>query len=570
MLRTGEWSGELCHRTRNGDELIVLAHKVLQRDLAGGRLGDNITVIDVTTLHQTEAALLASEVQFRAVVDAAADAIIIAHSDGRIHKVNPAGLRMFGYENIEELIGSDLGVLMPASEAARHGGYIANHQPGSPSRVIGVSGRELLAVHRDGTEFPIDLSVGSFGLDGQQFLTGIIRDTTDRRKAEAALHYSEDQLREARKMEVIGRLVAGVAHDFNNVLQCVAGGLELVLDGVEPGTDAHAFADIAMTSAMRGADLTHHLLAYARKQVLQPKSVDVAPFLSEMQVLLSRTLGPQIVITIRVQHVLPPIHVDPGLLQTALLNLAINAAHAMPKGGTLLLDARVDSADEEFVVIAVTDTGEGMDESTLAQVFEPFFTTKGRDGTGLGLSMVQGFAEQSGGAVNIKSVVGSGTVVELRLPAARAANAPVTRPACIATLRGSGRILLVDDNAEVRLIIQAFLKAAGFQVVIAGSGDEALALLATGEHFDLLLTDYLMPGMTGMDTDRTRPRRPAWAGRPGHHRLRRPGTRRCPAGIGNGVAQAVSAAAIDRGRAARDGTRASIRAGCVGTGAVRP
>jgi PAS domain S-box-containing protein len=499
LLRTGEWSGEVCHQARNGEKLIVLAHKVLRRDTDGSRVGDNLTVIDVTTLRQTETALRASEAQFHAVVDAAADAIIIAHFDGGIHNVNPAALRIFGYDRIEELIGRDLAVLMPATDAARHAGYIANHQAGTPSRVIGIPGRQLLATRRDGTEFPIELSVGSFGLDGHQYLTGIVRDVSDRIAAEIALRDSEARLCEALKMEVVGRLAAGVAHDFNNVLQCVAGGLEMVLDNVAAGSLAHEFARIAMSSAMRGAELTHHLLAYARKQVLQPKHVDVAPFLAETRTLLSRTLGQHIAIEIRADQMLPRIHVDPGMLRTALLNLAINAAYAMPKGGTLRLDARVDSADAAFVVIAVTDTGIGMDEATLAQAFEPFFTTKGQDGTGLGLPMVQGFARQSGGEVRIESAPDQGTMIELRLPAAALAVGPVTQPDAPANLRGAGRILLVDDNPDVRVITAAFLTGVGFQVVAAANGDEALAFLVRGERFDILVTDYIMPGMNGVD-----------------------------------------------------------------------
>jgi PAS domain S-box-containing protein len=196
LLRTGEWSGELYQRTQTGTEVIVLAHKVLQREADGSPLGVQETVIDVTVLRRTEAALLASQSQFRSVVNAAADAIVIAHSDGRIQTVNPAVLRMFGYDREEELVGHDLAVLMPATEAVRHGAYIANHRAGAPPRVIGMPGRELLAVRRDGSEFPIDLSVSSFGIDGQLYLTGIVRDATARRLAEMALRDSEARLRQ--------------------------------------------------------------------------------------------------------------------------------------------------------------------------------------------------------------------------------------------------------------------------------------------------------------------------------------------------------------------------------------
>jgi PAS domain S-box-containing protein len=499
LLRTGEWSGELCHRAQNGETVTVLAHKVLQRNADGARSGDNLTVIDVTRLRRTETALLASETRFHAVVDAATDAIIIADFEGGIHDVNPAVLRMFGYDHIDELIGHDLAMLMPATEAARHPGYIANHRAGTPSRAIGVKGRELLAIRRDGTEFPIELSVGSFGLDDHQYLTGIIRDISDRRRGELALLDSEAQLRQAMKMEVIGRLAAGVAHDFNNVIQCVAGGLELVLDDVAADSPARQFGDIAMRSARRGADLTQNLLAYARKQALEPRSLAVAPFLSEMRLLLSRTLGQHISIKVQAADDLPPIYADLGQLQTAVLNLAINSAYAMPSDGTLSLEARIDSGHEEYIVITVTDTGVGMDEATLAQVFEPFFTTKGRDGTGLGLPMVQGFAEQSGGALHIESAPGKGTKVEIRLPAARLGIAADQQQTVPTGLRGSHRILLVDDIEDVLVTTGAFLERSGGQVVLARSGYQALGVLSSGEQFDALVTDYDMPAMNGVD-----------------------------------------------------------------------
>lgn len=186
LRRTGGWRGELCHRAQNGETVIVLAQKVLRRDARGGYLGHNLTVVDVTALRRTETALQVSEMQFHAIVDAAADAIIIVHVDGRIDKVNPAALRMFGYNQIDELVGRDLGELVPDTEAARHHGDTADHRPGSLSRLIGTPERELFAIRRDGTKFPIELSVGSFGFGGHQYLTSIIHDTSDRSQVDVA------------------------------------------------------------------------------------------------------------------------------------------------------------------------------------------------------------------------------------------------------------------------------------------------------------------------------------------------------------------------------------------------
>ena len=288
----------------------------------------------------------------------------------------------------------------------------------------------------------------------------------------------------------------------------------------------------------------------------------MALFLSDMQRLLSRTLGRQIMVKVRADQVLSRIHVDPGQLQTALLNLAINAAHAMPGGGTLTLEARKGSeAGQRYAVVSVTDTGVGMDEATLAQAFEPFFTTKGLDGSGLGLSMVQGFVEQSGGEVHIESAPGKGTKVELRLPAAEPASNSDEQQNTPAKLRGSGRVLLVDDVADVLVTTGAFLERAGFRVVRAGSGDQALAVLAAGEQFDALVTDYAMPGMNGLELiERVRVVQPGLAALviTGFAEV---GGGRYPARGRRGLAQAVPTTAASRGLAPVHGTGAKLYSG---------
>jgi len=327
-------------------------------------------------------------------------------------------------------------------------------------------------------------------------LVGSVRDVTERNRIEAALRHGQ-------KMEAIGRLAAGVAHDFNNILQAVIGGLDLVIEEVPAGTPARDFAGIALGSAMRGSHLTHHLLAYARKQMLLPQAIEVAAFLADLEVLLARTLGPHITIHVRVERSLSVL-ADPGELQTALLNLAINAAHAMPKSGTRRIEARetrpagTPGMGTPWVEIAVGDTGTGMDAATLAQAVDPFFTTKGVNGTGLGLSMVQGFVEQSGGTFHIASTPGRGTTVALRLPPAAAA-APAASVAAADATRATGRILLVDDSTDVLVTVGAFLEKAGFAVVRTDSGDQALGVLGKGSRFDALVSDYAMPGLNGVD-----------------------------------------------------------------------
>jgi PAS domain S-box-containing protein len=322
-------------------------------------------------------------------------------------------------------------------------------------------------------------------------LADVLRDVTERNRAGAALRHGQ-------KMEALGRLAAGVAHDFNNVLQAVSGGLELLLDTLPEGEEAEALASTALSTAQRGSYLTHHLLCYTRRQVMQPQDLDPGPFLTELQGLLTHTLGPHLRIEVRMDPPPPALRADPSQLQTALLNLAINAADAMPKGGVLTLAAdELRNADGRWVELAVIDTGIGMDSNILARAFEPFFTTKGSDGVGLGLAMVRSFAEQSGGAVRISSVQGIGTTVVLRLPAAAVVEAAPSRARH--RPRAEGRVLLVDDAPDVLLTTSAFLAGAGLTVVRAADGDQVLALLSQGERFDAVVSDYAMPGMNGID-----------------------------------------------------------------------
>ncbi|MBN8890680.1 MAG: hypothetical protein BGP12_17830 [Rhodospirillales bacterium 70-18] len=316
----------------------------------------------------------------------------------------------------------------------------------------------------------------------------------------------EDQLRQAQKMEAIGRLTAGVAHDFNNLLQAVAGSLELLLDEVADLPTAREYAEITMRSAQRGAQLTHYLLAFARKQVLVPRVVALPELLSGFVAVLRRAIGPRFVLEVACAPDTPPAFADPGQIDVALLNLILNARDAMPEGGTLRIEARAAAAPcpqappglapGDYVVLAVVDHGTGMEPAVAARAVEPFFTTKGAKGSGLGLSMVHGFAHQSGGDVRIDSAPGRGTAVEIWLPRAAAAASPTAAPPAI-RLRGAGRVLLVDDTPDVLLTIGAFVESAGYDVTRADGGEQALALLAAGERFDALVTDYAMPGLNG-------------------------------------------------------------------------
>jgi signal transduction histidine kinase len=320
---------------------------------------------------------------------------------------------------------------------------------------------------------------------------------------------AEEQLRQAQKMEAIGQLTSGIAHDFNNLLTGVLGHVELAM-ARSPDEAVQRSLRSATRAAERGAKLTQQLLAFARRQHLQARPVDLNGLVRGMEDMLMRAIGPLVQIELALATEPWPALVDASQLEVAILNLAINARDAMPEGGRLTVEtanlppgAPLRPAElpagEDFVMVAVADTGSGMDEATLARAFEPFFTTKDiGKGTGLGLSQVYGLAKQSGGSARIESEPGRGTVVRLFLPrAASAASGRGAEPAVVGHAVPAARILLVDDDADVREVTAAMLRGEGHEVVEAAGGRAAIALLAAGESFDLLLADYAMPSMNG-------------------------------------------------------------------------
>ncbi|MHA7061915.1 response regulator [Azospirillum argentinense] len=352
----------------------------------------------------------------------------------------------------------------------------------------------------------------------------VARDVEERERTGQALREIEETLHQARKMEAIGQLTGGIAHDFNNLLQAIGTSLYLLRAAGESGGASHPQAlDMAEKAVERGATLTQHLLAFSRRQRLEPKTVDVGALVTGMGGLLERTLGGTTRIVTETDPSLWPARVDPNQLEMAILNLAINARDAMTAGGTLTIrtgncpddmEGRpLDLAAGDCVSIAVADTGSGMSEETAARAFEPFFTTKGvGHGTGLGLSMVHGLAAQSGGTVVLTTRLGAGTTVTLYLPRADAegdAALDAALPAAVQSPPRPATILLVEDEALVRMATATVLEHAGFRIMEASSGPDALDAFAREPEVDLVLTDYAMPGMTGLELVRElRARRP--------------------------------------------------------------
>jgi signal transduction histidine kinase len=320
---------------------------------------------------------------------------------------------------------------------------------------------------------------------------------------------AEDQLRQAQKMEALGQLTGGIAHDFNNLLTVVIGQIERAQRWLTNQARAGAMLDSALVAAERGATLTQSLLAFARRQRLDPKPINVPVILDRIRELLKQTIGPSIRLVVEAEDGLCPAKADPNQLELSILNLALNARDAMPDGGTLLIQSERRHARSaeireltpgEYVVVSISDTGIGMDKDTLAHAFEPFFTTKGAGrGSGLGLPMVQGFAAQSGGAVHIESAVGHGTTVEIWLP--RAYGSPsergVAEQAEIRQEHVPARILVCDDDSGVLTLVCAVLRDIGYTVWEADDPATALHILEEQAPIDLLLTDYAMPNMNG-------------------------------------------------------------------------
>ncbi|WP_420911753.1 PAS domain S-box protein [Sphingomonas turrisvirgatae] len=339
------------------------------------------------------------------------------------------------------------------------------------------------------------------------------RDVTPEKAAAAELEHAQEALRQSQKMEAMGQLTGGVAHDFNNLLTPIVGSLDLLQRKGLGGEREQRLIEGAIQSAERARTLVQRLLAFARRQPLQPTAVDVGQLVNGMADLLASTTGPQVRVVVDAADGLPPANADPNQLEMALLNLGVNARDAMPKGGTLKIITTREVVDSEtgplqagqYVKLSVADTGVGMDDATRARAIEPFFSTKGiGKGTGLGLSMAHGLAAQLGGALIIQSEQGVGTNVDLWLPVS-GTSASSGEVYDVGAMIGDARgiALLVDDEQAVRASTADMLAEFGFQVQEATSGETALALVADGLMPDLLVTDHLMPGMTGVELAQT-------------------------------------------------------------------
>jgi PAS domain S-box-containing protein len=479
------------------------------RDSSGKLVGFAKITRDLTERMQAEAELRESQQQFRLLIQGVTDyAIYMLSPEGNVASWNPGAQKIKGYTP-EEIIGQHFSRFYTEED----------RRAGLPQKALEIAARdgrfekEGLRIRKDGTKFCANVVIDPIR-DPNGTLIGfakVTRDITERINTARALDETREALVQSQKMEAIGHLTGGVAHDFNNLLMAIQGSLELLQRRLPKDDPKVArLLDNALQGAQRGTALTQRMLAFARRQELKLVAFDVPELVRGMTALLQSSLGSSVQIETHFPLKLPKIHADPNQLELAILNLAMNARDAMPKGGSIVIGARERTVSNEpdlksghYLCVSVTDTGTGMDEETLRRAMEPFFTTKGvGKGTGLGLPMVHGMAEQSCGKLILKSKPGDGTTAELYLPIARpdAASAPEeAAPRAAASLHRKLVILTVDDDPLVALNTSALLEELGHRVYSASSGMQALEILCREESIDLLITDQVMPGMTGAE-----------------------------------------------------------------------
>jgi two-component system cell cycle sensor histidine kinase/response regulator CckA len=467
---------------------------------------------DITEREYAAEALRRSEASFRTVVEDAPYGIFKANLSGKLLMINPALEKMLGYKSQDELLAVNLasGIYRRPAEHQEINSLFLRDQH--------FKDIEVEWKRKDGAFITVRCSGWPIKDESGTSIEVFAEDVTEKRVLER-------QLRMAQKMEAVGRLSGGIAHDFNNLLGVIIGYIQVIKRTLVPGQPSYEYAEEIEKASQRAVSLTRQLLAFSRQQVLEPIVLNMNALVSDMEKMLPRLIGEDIHLHLMLAPDIGQVKADPGQIEQVVMNLAVNARDAMPDGGTLTIqtaNADLDAAfarehpgstPGRYVMLAVTDTGTGMDPETQAQIFEPFFTTKGRDrGTGLGLATVYGVVKQSNGYISVESEKGKGALFEVYLPrieqsVASRSEGGQERP----TVRGSETILLVEDADPLRLLAQLFLKENGYQVLAASNGAEAQQVAAQNiGPIHLLLTDVVMPGINGrVLAERLAPRHPA-------------------------------------------------------------
>jgi PAS domain S-box-containing protein len=472
------------------------------------------TAQDVTERKRAEQNLARLHRQHDLILSSAAEGILGLDPEGNHTFVNPAAAKMLGYD-VEELLGRHShstwhhtkadGRSYPKEECQIYAAY----RDGTVRRVS-----SEVFWRKDGTSFPVEYA--SMPIYEQRRLVGAVvtfTDITERTRAERERASLEAQFRQAQKMETVGRLAGGIAHDFNNLLTVINGTAELILMDVRDDDPLGADLHVIQHAGQRAASLTRQLLAFSRKQIMKLEGLNLSTLLADLQGMLQRLIREDIVLVVRPATKVGHVMADVAQIEQVVMNLVVNARDAMPHGGRLTIETRDVALDEAYaaahpsvqpgphVMLAISDTGVGMDTETLARIFEPFFTTKelGK-GTGLGLSTVYGIVQQSGGSIGVSSEVGKGTTFTIYLPRVEAVARKVQPTPTVTSVRGTETLLIVEDEEAVRGLAQRILQVAGYTVLTAGHGGEALLVLERHDGpVHLLVTDMVMPGMSGRE-----------------------------------------------------------------------
>jgi PAS domain S-box-containing protein len=503
--KEGRFEGEGWRQRKDGTRFW--AHVIIDpiRHSSGELIGFAKITRDLTERKATENALKRSEEQFRLLVQGVSDyAIYMLDPEGNVTSWNSGAERIKGYRS-EEIIGRHFSTFYTDEDRLN----------GLPQQALATASRdgrfekEGWRQRKDGSRFWASIVIDAIKDDFGEIIgfAKITRDITEKMETQRALERTREELFQAQKMEAIGQLTGGIAHDFNNLLMAVLGSLEILKKRMPQDPALSPLVDNAMLGAQRGAALTQRMLAFSRRQELQVETIDVSELLRGMMDMVARSLGPVSSLETEFPESLPTIATDPAQLETAVLNLVVNARDAMPGGGLIRIKATEEVVSGggtmpagHYVRVAVADEGEGMDEETLKQAVTPFFTTKGvGKGTGLGLSMVQGLAGQSGGRLVLKSRLGEGTTAELWFPVTGAANIVEEPEQSVPKAANNSRplrILAVDDDGLVLMNTALMLQDLGHTVIEATAGADALDILRN-ENVDLVISDHAMPRMTG-------------------------------------------------------------------------
>jgi PAS domain S-box-containing protein len=447
--------------------------------------------------------LRANEGMVLALLQSAAQAILGIDRHGRMVLVNARTEEMFGYSG-EELLGASVEMLLPETSRAVHQEHRAEYFENPRVRPMGI-GIDLRGRRADGNEFPVEVSLSYVQTDEGLFAIAFVTNITERKRLER-------ELLQAQKLEAVGRLAGGVAHDFNNMLTIILGYTQMVLDQVPAADPMRSSLEEVLNAAERAQALTNQLLTFSRRQMVQPRVMNVNALILNTDKMLRRLIGEDIELVLALTEHVGTIRADPSQIEQAIFNLAVNARDAMPNGGRLTIETAAAHLDEnysrmhfdvqpgEYVMVAVSDTGHGMDTDTRNRIFEPFFTTKETGkGTGLGLSIVYGIVKQSGGDIWVYSEPRKGTMVKLYFPmVADAANERQSTVSHSSHAGADETILVVEDEKGVRELIATILRDRGYKVLTTGDPLDAIKIMHQHQSaISMLLTDVVMPGMSG-------------------------------------------------------------------------